>query len=84
MTVPGVIASANAGAEVLRRGRYLSFLGCKHLADVSALGAGLGKLQALTSLHLSRCLHIAHISAGPGLPDAKKGTPSLGTSQAAN
>ena len=55
---------------MLRWGRYLDFEGCSQLADVAALGAGLEKLQALTSLHLDFrwCSQLAEVTAlGAGL-----------------
>ena len=41
------------------------FGGCSQLAEVTALGAGLEKLQALTSLHLNffGCSQLAEVSA---------------------
>ena len=39
---------------------FLDFRGCSQLADVAALGAGIGKLPSLTALTLNFASHAEH------------------------
>ena len=54
------------------RSLIAEFTNCKQLADVAALGAGLEKLQALTSLKLHICLDPIY---APNMPRPHIGEP---------